>query len=89
MNNNLTQIDNNDNKNNSVLEPYNRLRFHRRKPQNDKFFKIRNILNLVFMVGAVAGMLMYYFADRTMAIIVILAAMFFKVAECCFRFIRQ
>lgn len=62
---------------------------HRRRPEDDKFFKIRNVLNIIFIIGAIAGMAIFYFHDRTMGTIVILTAMAFKIAECCFRFIRQ
>lgn len=65
------------------------MRHHRRDASNDKYFKIRNILNIIFMLGAIAGMALFYFHDRTTGTIVILTAMAFKMAECCFRFIRQ
>lgn len=47
------------------------------------------MLNIIFIIGAIAGMAIFYFHDRTMGTIVILTAMAFKIAECCFRFIRQ
>ena len=59
-------------------------RRHRRDASNDKYFTIRNPLKIIFMIGAI-----FYFHDRTMGTIVILTAMAFKIAECCFRFIRQ
>lgn len=62
---------------------------HRRAPQVDKYFKIRNILNIIFMLGAIVGMGVFYFYDRTLGTIIIITAMAFKMAECCFRFIRQ
>ena len=63
---------------------------HRRPDKSeDKYFKIRNVLNIIFMLGAIAGMAIFYFQDRTIGTIVILTAMAFKIAECCFRFIRQ
>lgn len=64
-------------------------RHHRRRQQDDKYFKIRNILNIIFMIGAVAGMAVYFFKDSVLGTIIILTAMAFKIAECCFRFIRQ
>lgn len=64
-------------------------RHHRRGPADDKYFKIRNILNIIFMLGAIVGMGVFYFHDRTLGTIIILTAMAFKIAECCFRFIRQ
>lgn len=65
------------------------VRHHRRDASNDKYFRIRNILNIIFIIGAIVGMGIFYFHDRTMGTIVILTAMAFKIAECCFRFIRQ
>lgn len=61
-----------------------------RKPEEeiDKHFKLRNILNIVFMLGAVTGMLVYFFLATTTGTIIILTAMLFKIAECCLRFIR-
>ena len=56
---------------------------------NDKYFKIRNTLNIIFIIGAIAGMATFYFHDRTIGTLVIITAMAFKIAECCFRFIRQ
>lgn len=41
------------------------------------------------MLGAIVGMSVFYFYDRTPGTIIIITAMAFKMAECCFRFIRQ
>ena len=65
------------------------VRRHHRRPEDDKFFKIRNVLNIIFMIGAVVGVVVFCFKDQTMGTIVILTAMAFKIAECCFRLIRQ
>lgn len=66
-------------------------RHHRKKAEKakGKFFKIRNILNTLFIIGAVAGLLLYYISDHTVGIVVILSSMVFKLAECCLRFSRQ
>lgn len=65
-------------------------RHHRRPaPQNDKYFKIRNTLNIIFILGAIVGMAIFYFKNTTMGTIIIITAMAFKLAECCFRFLRQ
>ena len=71
--------------NSSAIHP----RHRRPHKSEDKYFKIRNVLNIIFMLGAIAGMAIFYFQDRTIGTIVILTAMAFKIAECCFRFIRQ
>ena len=65
------------------------VRPHRRPASEDKYFKIRNVLNIIFMLGAIVGMGVFYFHNRTMGTIIILTAMASKIAECCFRFIRQ
>lgn len=70
----------------SVVRPP---RHHRREPQEDKYFKIRNILNIIFMLGAVVGMAVFYFGTRTTGAIIIITAIAFKVIECFFRLIRQ
>ena len=58
-------------------------------PREVLMLKIRNVLNIIFMLGAIVGMGVFYFHNRTMGTIIILTAMAFKIAECCFRFIRQ
>lgn len=67
-------------------ETYSR---HRRPDvETDRYFKLRNILNIIFMIGAVVGMLVYFCSNHTIGTIIIMSAMIFKVAECCLRFIR-
>lgn len=52
-------------------------------------FKIRQILNIIFMIGAVIGMLLYFFGPNDLlGIIVIIAAMSFKMAECVLRLMK-
>ncbi|MCF0202421.1 MAG: hypothetical protein HUK08_03555 [Bacteroidaceae bacterium] len=54
----------------------------------DKYFLIRNILNTVFIIGAVVGVALYFLYSNEVGTYVILASMVFKMAECCFRFIK-
>lgn len=86
MDNNETNINNEVDESTGLERPH---RFHRRPASEDKYFKIRNVLNIIFMLGAIVGMGVFYFQSRTMGTIIILTAMAFKIAECCFRFIRQ
>lgn len=52
-------------------------------------FKIRQILNIIFMVGALVGVVMYFVSDnKFLATIIILVAMAFKMMEYVFRFMR-
>lgn len=52
------------------------------------FIKVRNVLNLIFMIGAIIGIMIYFLGSQTIGIIVILAAMVFKLIECALRFIH-
>ena len=74
------------------MDYQNHIRHHRNADESnnrDKFFKIRNILNIIFMFGAIAGMLVYFSYDHSVGIIIILTAMVFKLTECCLRLLRQ
>ena len=56
----------------------------------DRIFWIRNILNIIFIIGAVVGVIFYFFTQKeTLGIIIILTAMFFKMAECSIRIFRK
>lgn len=59
---------------------------HRRS--TPRFFALRNCLNIIFMLGAVAGVAIYFYSDTFTGTIVILVAMAFKIVECIFRFIK-
>lgn len=62
---------------------------HRGEAQPQKrFLRLRNWLNIIFMVGAIIGMLTYTFAGQLIGTIIIICAMLFKVVECCLRFMR-
>ncbi len=74
----ITNIDNNS-KDNSVEKHRNR---------GDRYIVLRNILNIIFMLGALAGMAVYFKLDHQAGTIVILSSMLFKIVECVFRFIK-
>lgn len=64
-------------------------RRHRGETQPQKrFLRLRNWLNIIFMLGAIVGMLTYTFAGQFIGTIIIICAMLFKVVECCLRFMR-
>ncbi|MCQ2255101.1 MAG: hypothetical protein MJZ29_06350 [Bacteroidaceae bacterium] len=54
-----------------------------------KYFVIRNVLNTIFVVGAIIGVALYIFKSETTGTYVILGSMVFKMAECCFRFLGK
>lgn len=54
----------------------------------DRYFHARQILNLLFMAGALAGMAAYFLVSHNAGIVVMLAACALKFAECALRLIR-
>lgn len=69
------------------------LEHHRRDEESqqdrDSLFIVRNTLNIIFMLGAVIGVALYYSSDKTIGAYVVLAAIVVKMAECCLRFFRR
>lgn len=57
------------------------------KPQKTTIFYIRQALNIIFMIGAVIGCILYWYQpEPTLGILVVMTSMFFKMAECVLRF---
>lgn len=52
----------------------------------DRYLKLRNILNLIFMIGAIIGVSIYLWGNSTVGTIIILGAMVFKMVECVYRY---
>lgn len=61
---------------------------HSDDQNGDRFLKIRNILNAVFMVGAIIGIVLYLTSNHDVGVIVILVSMAFKAVECVLRFLH-
>ena len=75
-----------ENQNSTERRPEHRMHRQERK---DRFLYIRQWLNIIFMLGAVVGVIVYFLADlTTTGTIIILVAMVFKIIECVLRFIR-
>ncbi len=75
-----------------MLEPYNLQRHHRREDESqrhDLMFKIRNVLNIAFMLIAIVGVCFYLSGDAYRGIIIVLIAMAIKFAEATIRFMKQ
>jgi len=49
---------------------------------------LKNVLNTIFVLGAIVGMCLYFFKDRQTGTIVILASMAFKMVEVILRMLR-
>lgn len=63
-------------------------RILKRINEDDRFFNVRNFLNIIFIIGAIIGVLLYVYYTKTIGTIIILASMVFKIIECILRFIR-
>lgn len=50
---------------------------------------VRQWLNIIFMLGAVVGVIIYLASDRTIGTIIVLAAIVFKIVECILRIINR
>lgn len=64
-----------------------RRRTERITPQG-KYTRLRNILNIIFMLGAIIGLIIYFNSDKTIGAYVILAAIGVKLVECCIRLLN-
>lgn len=64
------------------------LHHHRKEDGRGKFFMIRNIMNIIFILGAIAGLLAYFCWSKENGTYIILISMAFKFFECIFRFIK-
>lgn len=51
-------------------------------------FKLRNILNIIFILGAIFGMIYYFFIDDYIGTFIILGAMAFKITETSIRLLK-
>lgn len=63
-------------------------RHHRSKDERGKFFILRNILNTIFIVGAITGMITYFFKNEEVGKIIVLGSMAFKMCECVIRLVK-
>ena len=59
-----------------------------KEKERGKHFKLRNVLNIIFMVLAVIGVIIYLMVNDTIGIVVVLFAMVFKMAETVLRMVR-
>ena len=58
------------------------------QPKRDNYLKIRNVLNILFMLIAIVGVVIYVFFNHDHGIIVVIVSMAFKFVECSLRLIR-
>lgn len=65
-------------------------RSHHTRPQDGhgRYFVVRQILNLLFMVIALVGVGLYLWWNEMGGIIIVIIAMAFKMAECVLRYLK-
>ncbi len=66
-------------------------RHHRRgeePEEQDRFATLRQLLNIIFMVGAIIGMLVYFKYSHSVGGGIILCSMMFKIIECVLRLMK-
>lgn len=59
-----------------------------RSGREGMLLKVRNVLNIIFMLGAVVGVIYYVSADKQIGVYIILVAMVFKIIESAIRLLR-
>ena len=70
-----------------VQEGLPRHRRHR-TPASDQLLGFRNVLNIIFMVLAIIGVVVYLWVDSTIGTYIVIGGMAFKMVECCIRMLR-
>lgn len=79
----------NDNNVENTQDTLHRPERHRRDESGrGKFFVLRNILNIIFIISAIIGMLVYFFKNEEVGIVIVLGAMAFKMCECVIRLVK-
>lgn len=61
---------------------------HRNEDKKILIFRLRNILNILFIIGAIIGMAYYFFIEEYIGTIIILVAMGFKITETSIRLLK-
>ncbi len=69
------------------LQKYLNERHPEKKPQDDNHLRLRNWLNIIFMIGAIVGVIVYFTVGHTAGIIIMLVAVVFKMVESALRFV--
>lgn len=70
-------------------EEYEERSSHRHKRSGGKFMMLRNILNIIFMIIAIVGVVIYFTGSAFIGVVVIGVGMLVKITEFCIRFIDK
>lgn len=83
----MTEQNMNEQNNESVAQPPRRN--HRQPREHTRIGYIRQWLNIIFMLGAVVGVIFYFLSDSNTGVIILLTAIVFKFVECVLRVINR
>lgn len=83
----MTEQNMNEQNNESVAQPPRRN--HRQPREHNHIDYIRQWLNIIFMLGAVVGVIFYFLSDSNTGVIILLTAIVFKFVECVLRVINR
>lgn len=83
----MTEQNMNEQNNESVAQPPRRN--HRQPREHTRIDYIRHWLNIIFMLGAVVGVIFYFLSDSNTGVIILLTAIVFKFVECVLRVINR
>lgn len=83
----MTEQNMNEQNNESVAQPPRRN--HRQPREYNRIDYIRQWLNIIFMLGAVVGVIFYFLSDSNTGVIILLTAIVFKFVECVLRVINR
>ena len=56
--------------------------------EKGRFFKLRNILNTIFILVTIAGMAIFYWKNQELGGILLISAVVIKLAECVLRILK-
>ena len=56
--------------------------------EEDRFSMLRQVLNFLFMLGAIVGLAVYFMYSKQIGTYVILFAMVLKIVECVLRLLK-
>lgn len=56
--------------------------------EKGRFFVFRNILNIIFIIGAIIGMVAYFFVNETVSELILVTCVVIKICECVLRLIH-
>lgn len=77
-----------DNDNNIQEQPKHRSMEKMSYAEKGRFFAIRNILNIIFIILAIVGMALFFYTSREIGGIVLIIAVFIKMVESVLRILH-